>query len=62
MYTSLYPSDDRHPDPLQLDPVGPCDSPVGILEMAIAGVGDDYAGTIACISLIPADKEQVSTT
>jgi hypothetical protein len=55
MYTSLYPSDARHPDPPQLGSIGPCDSPVGISEIAIAGVDDNHARGIGRISLIPAD-------
>jgi hypothetical protein len=51
MYTSLYPSDVRHPDPLQLGSIGPVD----VSETAVAGVDDNHAGTIGCISLIPAD-------
>jgi hypothetical protein len=40
IYTSLYHLDARHPDPPQLGFIGPHDSPVGISEMAVVGVGD----------------------
>jgi hypothetical protein len=43
MYTSLYLPKARYPESLQLGFYSPCDSSVGISEIAIVGVGDNHA-------------------
>ena len=50
MYTFLFPLDTRHPNPPQL---GLSDSSVGISEIDFAGIGDNHARAVGCISLIP---------